>query len=56
LDDDVGFPCSILVVDDDPANVLAIQVALGDLGERALGANSGAKALQFLLEHDFAVV
>ena len=46
----------ILVVDDTPANLLAFEVALGDLATRVVRANSGAEALRLLLDHDFALV
>lgn len=46
----------ILVVDDNPANLVAIESALGELGARVVRANSGAEALRLLLERDFALV
>jgi signal transduction histidine kinase len=46
----------ILVVDDDPANLLAMEAALGDLGPRVVRAHSGTEALRMLLERDFALV
>src|SRR5690606_18475980 len=46
-----GF--DILVVDDDAANLLAIEAALGDLGTRLVKASSGQEALKRLLEQDF---
>jgi two-component system, sensor histidine kinase len=46
----------ILVVDDDPNNLAAIEVALGDLGRRLVKADSGRGALRQLLEKDFAVI
>ena len=49
-------PPDILVVDDDPANLAAIEVALGDLGRRLVKARSGAEALRFLLVQDFALI
>jgi signal transduction histidine kinase len=51
-----GLPPDILVVDDDPANLAAIEVALGDLGRRLVKARSGAEALRFLLTQDFALI
>ncbi|HEX6838320.1 MAG TPA: ATP-binding protein [Polyangia bacterium] len=47
---------SILVVDDDAANCLAVGAALAPLGERVVTAQSGAAALQQLLADEFAVV
>jgi signal transduction histidine kinase len=46
----------ILIVDDDPANLVAMEAALGDLGGRVVRAHSGAEALRFLLERDFALI
>jgi two-component system, sensor histidine kinase len=46
----------ILVVDDNPANVVAIEAALGELGARVARAHSGGEALRILLERDFALV
>ena len=49
-------PANILVVDDDAGNLAAIEVALGPLGFRLVKARSGAEALRFLLEQDFALI
>ena len=46
----------ILVVDDNPANVVAIEAALGELGARVARAHSGGEALRILLERDFALI
>jgi signal transduction histidine kinase len=46
----------ILVVDDNPANLLAMEAALGDLGGTVVRARSGEEALRVLLERDFAVI
>jgi two-component system, sensor histidine kinase len=46
----------ILIVDDEPANLLAMEAALGDLGGRTVRAHSGAEALRLLLERDFALI
>lgn len=46
----------VLVVDDDPKNLTAIEAALGDLGGRIVTTRSGAAALKVLLENDFAVI
>jgi signal transduction histidine kinase len=46
----------ILIVDDDPANLLAMEAALGDMGGRVVRAHSGAEALRLLLERDFALI
>ncbi len=47
---------NILLVDDDPANLLALQAILEPLGQRLVQAQSGTEALRCLLEHDFAVI
>ncbi|WP_394844023.1 hybrid sensor histidine kinase/response regulator [Pendulispora brunnea] len=49
-------PSSILLVDDDPANLLALEAVLEPLGQRIMKARSGEGALRLLLEHDFAVI
>ena len=46
----------ILVVDDNPANLLAIESSLGDLGGRVVRAQSGSEALRTLLARDFALI
>jgi signal transduction histidine kinase len=46
----------ILAVDDNPANLLAIEAALGSFQGRVVRANSGREALRLLLERDFALV
>jgi len=47
---------NILVVDDRPAKLLAIEALLADLGENVVCVGSGADALRQLLERDFAVI
>jgi len=46
----------ILVVDDRPSKLLAMEALLSELGEQVVCASSGADALRHLLERDFAVV
>src|SRR5688500_7329429 len=46
----------ILVVDDNPANLLAIEAALGGLGLNLVPAQSGPDALRQLRERDFALI
>jgi signal transduction histidine kinase len=46
----------ILVVDDVPANLVAMEAALESLGCRIVKATSGQEALKRILEQDFAVV
>jgi PAS domain S-box-containing protein len=50
------FRASILLVDDHPANLLALEVVLEPLGQRTVRASSGEEALARLREEEFAVV
>lgn len=47
---------NILLVDDQPANLLALESILADIGENLVTADSGGRALRHLLDNDFAVV
>ena len=47
---------SILMVDDEPANLLALEGILAPLGQKLVRAQSGTEALRRLLDHDFAVI
>lgn len=47
---------SILIVDDHPANLLALEGILEPLNQRIVKANSGEEALKRLLDHEFAVI
>lgn len=47
---------SILLVDDNPRNLLALQELLGDLGHHLVPAKSGSEALRQCLQHDFALI
>ena len=48
---------SLLLVDDRPQNLLALQAILEPLGHELVSANSGAEALRILLHRDdFAVI
>ena len=49
-------PVNILMVDDVPANLLALEAILEPLGQRLVRAQSGTEALRHLLNDDFAVV
>src|SRR4051794_12515985 len=49
-------PPRILLVDDRPANLTALEALLGDLGLALVRAPSGEEALKRLLETDFAAV
>jgi signal transduction histidine kinase len=46
----------ILMVDDDPANLLALEAVLETLDEQLVQARSGEQALKCLLDDDFAVI
>src|SRR3712207_164435 len=46
----------ILIVDDHPENLLALEVMLAGLGQQLVRANSGMEALKKLLNQDFAVI
>ena len=48
--------CKILIVDDEPANLLAIEAALDPLGQQLVRATSGVEALKHALRDDFCVV
>src|ERR1700688_3326035 len=47
---------NILLVDDQPAKLLAYEVILKELGENLVVAASGRDALEFLLKHEVAVI
>lgn len=49
-------PVNVLIVDDRPENLLAIEAILEPLGENLVRANSGQEALGHLLSADFALV
>jgi signal transduction histidine kinase len=46
----------VLLVDDRPENLVALNAILEPLGETLFRANSGREALRLLLRHDFAVI
>jgi signal transduction histidine kinase/CheY-like chemotaxis protein len=48
-------PC-VLLVDDNPANLIALEATLAPLGVRLAKASSGEQALRLLLTEDFAVI
>src|SRR5207244_3690709 len=47
---------SILLVDDRPENLLALEASLEPLGRRLVSATSGEEALRHLLKEEFAVI
>lgn len=47
---------SLLLVDDEPANLLSLEAILEPLGERLVRAESGQEALKRVLDEDFAVI
>src|SRR6476659_3533837 len=47
---------NILLVDDQPAKLLAYEVILKELGENLVMASSGREALEFLLKNDVAII
>ena len=51
-----GDTVSILLVDDQAANLVALEAMLAGLGERLVTASSGREALKCLLSEDFAVI
>src|SRR6476469_1265296 len=49
-------PVNILVVDDVPDKIMAIEATLAELGQNIVKAYSGREALRCLLKDDFAVI
>jgi signal transduction histidine kinase len=49
-------PASILLVDDRPANLMALEAVLEPLGHRLVKARSGDEALKYLMKEDFALI
>src|SRR5690348_9247868 len=47
---------SVLLVDDEPGNLLALEAVLADLGHNLVKARSGEEALERLAEQNYAVV
>jgi PAS domain S-box-containing protein len=52
----VSDPVDILLVDDRPENLLALEAILEPLGQHLVRASSGEDALRCLLERDFALI
>jgi signal transduction histidine kinase/FixJ family two-component response regulator len=51
-----GERVNILIVDDRPENLLAVEAILEPLGQELVRANSGPEALRHLLEREFACI
>ena len=51
-----GTRVSILLVDDHPENLLALEAILKDLGHDLVKAHSGREALRHVLNHEFALI
>ncbi|MDQ6733998.1 MAG: response regulator, partial [Nitrospirota bacterium] len=49
-------PCNILLVDDVPANLFALESVLSSLEQNIVKASSCREALRYILEQDFAVI
>jgi len=47
---------SILIVDDTPENLVALEAVLSELGQRLVKVTSGQEALRMLLREEFAVI
>jgi signal transduction histidine kinase len=47
---------SVLLVNDDPAQLLALEAVLADVGQNVVTARSGEEALRYVLKHDFALI
>jgi signal transduction histidine kinase len=47
---------NILMVDDHPENLVALEAILGDMGVNLIRANSGKEALKQVLKNDFALI
>ena len=50
------FTASILLVDDRPENLIALEATLEPLGQRLVKARSGSEALRHVLTEDFALI
>jgi hypothetical protein len=47
---------SVLLVDDEPANLIALEATLECLGQNLVKASSGKEALRYVLDQDFAAI
>src|SRR4051794_38932206 len=55
-DGPAGSAVNVLLVDDQPPNLLALETVLGDLPLNLVKATSGREALGHLLKQDFALI
>jgi len=51
-----GHTSNILMVDDEQANLDALEAVLEGLGQNLIKASRGEQALKYVLDHDFAVI
>lgn len=51
-----GPPVNILIVDDQPENLMALEAVLIDLGQNVVKAFSGREALKHLLDEEYAII
>jgi signal transduction histidine kinase len=50
------WKADVLLVDDEPKNLMALQALLEPLGQNLIPARSGLEALRLVLQHNFAVI
>src|SRR5436190_18649102 len=50
------IPVDVLVIDDDPGQLIAFEAILADICDTVVMASSGREALECLLRRDFAVI
>ncbi|WJH35263.1 response regulator [Paenibacillus sp. CC-CFT747] len=53
---DMEYPINILLVDDHPENLLAIEAVLAEENYNLIRAGNGEEALRYLLKYEFAVI
>lgn len=56
IDDPLVQRAKLLLVDDKPQNLFALEAILEPLGQTVIRASSGQEALKQILKHDFAVI